>query len=1145
MRLIKNKIVKAVLFLLSILLFFGFTINSLDEGKDKNNDGNRLSKTYESNPASIGDSYYMFINKIAMPMNSRGIIADVVTGGNLAQGRIDGKGFLYSGGFMMSGVNRLTGEMWANAMASASRTEDYQAGNASWDATNDVQVNDDTYSGLYLVRASDPPFGEVWQNWGVAVEAGAYFYDGNSDGIYNPVDLNGNGEWDPEEDSPDILGDETIWCVYNDAIDAADRNWPNVSPQGIEIRQTVWAYATAGDLGNIMFVRYSLLNTGLVTDVHDSVYFSVWGDPDLGNATDDLVGSDPALNAGFLYNDGPDDDFGVDPPSFLVDFFQGPWTETGDPTDFALNTKGPLLGIDTIWGNKNTGLSSFVHYMQGNPNLDDPDDEIIARNYMLGKDMVGGSINPCDWEFGTVYSADCGTIDPRFIYSGDPVSLTGWINNLPYDQRQMSNTGPITLVKDKPVDIVVAYVVGRSNSAIASVKEVKKIDRAAQFVFQNNFNVPAPPPVVKPIVKANDNSIELIWETAPQMEYSAVGVGFDMRFEYYEVKMYQSNVTADNNDGRENSKVLARYDVNNEITSLIFEDPVSNERSIIYPGGTQLDSSIYFSRDKGRISLVITQDPFTNGPLLKNKPYFFSITSTAVNVDEIELFDALGTWIIPNTSTIGTISNIPIILDDDKGNTGILTGDVQNTPYYEGILTEHVNGVAEANVSYSIQDKEKTTNHTYEIGFYQDSTKIPYELFYYVQDTETGVKLIDSTKKFYFDGTDLNGDAFDPDAYYRDQINNLVDGVTVTIPWIAPGVGSTEFDGTEWYLPVDDSITGGLYVGRDIANVVTWLPITSKAANAITVGDLERVELRFGSSSKAFRYVQEPNRFIWNGSSNSDLDSGFVDVPFQAWVKNETEEYQLAVGYTESTNSQDTLGNEMGMPDAKYYPGSDIELSKEYIVIFNAPYSDDINDNLIYSDSLNIGSGDIGNGMRRPQSTFNDSLTTIGKSPWFNAMYVCGFETELPRDAFAPTGTFIINPGVYLTDKDKYQYVAQTSILEEDGQAQWDKVNVFPNPLFGINEGVSYVPGGRYDDPFVTFNNLPNDVTIKLYTLSGVHVKTLDKSDATSILRWDLENESGLRVASGMYIALINNPKYGDKVLKLAIIMPQKQIQNY
>jgi len=36
-----------------------------------------------------------------------------------------------------------------------------------------------------------------------------------------------------------------------------------------------------------------------------------------------------------------------------------------------------------------------------------------------------------------------------------------------------------------------------------------------------------------------------------------------------------------------------------------------------------------------------------------------------------------------------------------------------------------------------------------------------------------------------------------------------------------------------------------------------------------------------------------------------------------------------------------------------------------------------------------------------------------------------------------------------------------------------------------------------------------------------------------------------LRVASGMFLAIVSNPIYGDKVLKFAIIMPQKQIQRF
>jgi flagellar hook assembly protein FlgD len=87
------------------------------------------------------------------------------------------------------------------------------------------------------------------------------------------------------------------------------------------------------------------------------------------------------------------------------------------------------------------------------------------------------------------------------------------------------------------------------------------------------------------------------------------------------------------------------------------------------------------------------------------------------------------------------------------------------------------------------------------------------------------------------------------------------------------------------------------------------------------------------------------------------------------------------------------------------------------------------------------------------------------------------------------------------------------------------------------------------DEPFVTFTNLPEQVTIKIYSLAGQLLRTLDKNDKSSptspFLRWNLQNESQLRVASGMYLAIVSSPKYGDKVLKFAIIMPQKQIQRF
>jgi hypothetical protein len=122
------------------------------------------------------------------------------------------------------------------------------------------------------------------------------------------------------------------------------------------------------------------------------------------------------------------------------------------------------------------------------------------------------------------------------------------------------------------------------------------------------------------------------------------------------------------------------------------------------------------------------------------------------------------------------------------------------------------------------------------------------------------------------------------------------------------------------------------------------------------------------------------------------------------------------------------------------------------------------------------------------------------------------------------------------------------NLTASETKSLFDKITVFPNPLYGYNPQTSYSKSPS-DVPWVTFSNLPEKVTINIFTLSGTRLRTLttaDKSSPTSpFIRWNLQNEAGLRAASGMYLAIVSCPGLGDKVLKFAIIMPQKQIKNY
>ena len=449
---------------------------------------------------TINDKYLVDVNKLKLPIDRKGIIAGVQID-SIAGLHFEESSVLFSGGFMLSGYNQ--DQLWSNAVFTSGLVEDYLPGAVALPPT-------DPRNSIYVIKSTDPPFGTSWMNYAYAVHLGADYYDGDGNGVYNPVDLNGNGQWDWNEDRPDILGDVTAWCVYNDAFPANQRRWNQVSPMGIEIHQTLFAIGEETNaVDNMIFIRYRIKNTGTVSAQFDSVYFGIWDDPDIGAEsaahTDDLSASDISLNLGYAYNDGEDAAYGNNPPAFGTKLLAGPVVyipgETfidingngvyddgiDTPLDTAKVNRGEILGTLYYPGAKNNNISAFVHFVNGNPSMGDPNDHIEARSYLLGKNRFGEIIDPCSYPYGQVFGMPCNQVDPGFLFSGDPVNNYGWINTSPNDQRILTSTGPFTLKVNEDVDIWVAYIVGRGNSALESVIKLKQFSSAASRFYDSNF----------------------------------------------------------------------------------------------------------------------------------------------------------------------------------------------------------------------------------------------------------------------------------------------------------------------------------------------------------------------------------------------------------------------------------------------------------------------------------------------------------------------------------------------------------------------------------------------------------------------------------------------------------------------------------
>jgi hypothetical protein len=421
----------------------------------------------------------------------------------------------------------------------------------------------------------------------------------------NP-DADGNYEYDwdhwPVEDgapvdslgNPLILGDQSLWCVYNDADPERHVNM-ETDALGLEVQQNVFAFNRTGALGYTVFLKFVIINKGFNT--LDSTYVALWCDPDLGGASDDLVGCDTTLSLGYCYNATNNDNVYLRrPPAVGYDFFQGPIVPSAGDTAWVSGRPVPDY--------RNLPMTSFNKYINGT-------DPLVAQEvywYMMGLDAVvsqgGPYINPVTGEVTT------------YAMSGDPVLGTGWLDSDPADRRFMLCSGPFTMAPGDTQEVVGAIIVGQGKDRLSSISALKFYDQFAQDAFDKNFDLPAPPP--PPVVKASpgDGKVVLSWGTRSQEEYE------EPKYSFEGYNVYQGASVAGPWER------IATYDLVNNIR--IVEDIVFDV-DVGYP----VLKPVQFGADVGLSqSIEITEDAVLGGSLKNGKTYYFAVTAYSLSETE-------------------------------------------------------------------------------------------------------------------------------------------------------------------------------------------------------------------------------------------------------------------------------------------------------------------------------------------------------------------------------------------------------------------------------------------------------------------------------------------------------------------------------
>jgi hypothetical protein len=97
-----------------------------------------------------------------------------------------------------------------------------------------------------------------------------------------------------------------------------------------------------------------------------------------------------------------------------------------------------------------------------------------------------------------------------------------------------------------------------------------------------------------------------------------------------------------------------------------------------------------------------------------------------------------------------------------------------------------------------------------------------------------------------------------------------------------------------------------------------------------------------------------------------------------------------------------------------------------------------------------------------------------------------------------------------------------------------DSVKMVPNPYYGFSQ----YEVSQYSNT-VKITNLPGKCTVTIYSLDGKFIRQYNRDEVytrynqiSPAIEWDLKNNKGISVASGIYLVHISAPGLGERTLK-------------
>ncbi|MDE2731497.1 MAG: T9SS type A sorting domain-containing protein [Bacteroidota bacterium] len=949
---------------------------------------------------------------------------------------------------------------------------------------------------------------------------------------------------------PAILGDQSIWWVMNDR--GNDHNGAAGPPIGLEVHGMVFAFNTSGDIGNSTFYKYDLYYKG--TEPYTDVHMAIFSDPDLGNYQDDWVGSDTTLGVGFVWNSDDDDEggdgYGTPAPAAGYDFFQGPIVP-GLPTDTA-NVSGEMIP-----GFRNLDMTSFTFYNNGGGVTEDPSTAMDHYNYMRGRWKDGKCITLGG--NGRDFSDDC----TSYMFPGDPgqndAGCQYWsecnsdaagTDIEAADRRFVMGTGPFTINPQDFQQIVFGIVWARGQNNFDSVQKLKQADALAQAAYDVNFVIPSPPNAPMVTATAMNEEVILEWSNSPQgnnfletyiaLDPFAPEDNNEYLFEGYEIFQY-----SDESD--QTGESIAVFDVPNGVTRVI--DGLPGEPSAETGRGTDSGVQTYYS---------------ISG-LTNYQRYFFGVQAYAYN-------DAS----LPKVyrGPVTRVEVIPTRPSKQLSDAAVAALTENDAPDLVGIGVGIGDGIVTANVVNPgvIQDAEYTVEF-YQLpegapaagAFEEEDVIDPADIDGPVDQKMAAAAAGPTTYDIKRDGTVIfDGSATGKPAPQRTNVV-LADGLQFSVTGPTPGFKDFQFVANN-AGPLDppESAKFGWLGFPDPLGLGSGVLGRQQTTGRVRWG------FNAGGSSGAYGPHSSGTSFLGRAMRGNNLNVLGV--------------YDLEMRFTQEC--LDTFDGTVTAADCRGYrrfqDGAIMELPFELwrtgVATPDDP-SDDVRlipgicDTALCGAGLVDGIYDIG-GDHPASSADNDPFTdwVYWGLPSDDSPGQAGYDAffagsaEWAAEIMARTVLIIHNGGaappypmqfpevgsvIRITSSKPNQpgdmFTVSTAgygVMDYDLATQQERlkdIGIVPNPYKGSS---AYEVSQLTDE--VRFTNMPDVATIRIFTLNGTLIRTINKqSPGVATIPWNLTTDHNLPIASGLYLIHVDVPDVGETTLKFAVVKKRIQLNVY